>query len=97
MYKELFYTDDLENEMEELVFMELRNVIDEDKVNFCRCKLCVQDIAAIALNNLRPKYSSNKVERNYNRYKRKLNPQLQLRVKNEVYRAIELVNNRPHH
>ena len=97
MYKELFYTDDLENEMEELVFMELRNVIDEDKVNFCRCKLCVQDIAAIALNNLRPKYSSNKVERNYNRYRRKLNPQLQLRVKNEVYRAIELVNNRPHH
>ena len=97
MYKELFYTEDLENKMEELVFMELRNVIDEEKVNFCRCKLCIQDIAAIALNNLRPKYSSNKIERNYMKHQKRVDTTLQMRVKNEVYRAIDLVNKRPHH
>ena len=97
MYKELFYTEDLENEMDELVFMELRNVIDEEKVNFCRCKLCIQDIAAIALNNLRPKYSSNKIERNYMKHQKRVDTTLQMRVKNEVYRAIDLVNKRPHH
>ena len=97
MYKELFYTEDLENEMDELVFMELRNVIDEEKVNFCRCKLCIQDIAAIALNNLRPKYSSNKIERNYMKHQKRVDTTLQMRVKNEVYRAIYLVNKRPHH
>lgn len=82
--------------MEELVFMELRNVIDEEKVNFCRCKLCIQDIAAIALNNLRPKYSSNKIERNYMKHQNyRYNSSDE--VKNEVYRAIDLVNKRPHH
>ena len=63
MYRELFYTEELENEAEELVFKVLKEIIDEKKYRFCKCNICIQDVAAIVLNSIKPMYSSNRFER----------------------------------
>ncbi|HPU40970.1 MAG TPA: late competence development ComFB family protein [Acetivibrio clariflavus] len=44
----------IKNYMEEIVFSSIKEVLDDIKV--CSCDKCILDIAAIALNELPPKY-----------------------------------------
>ncbi len=44
----------IKNYMEEVVFMLMKEVLND--INMCKCDKCVLDIAAIALNDLPPKY-----------------------------------------
>jgi competence protein ComFB len=44
----------IKNYMEEVVFHQMEEVLDD--INVCKCKKCRLDIAAIALNDLPPKY-----------------------------------------
>jgi hypothetical protein len=44
----------LKNYMEEIVLNLMEGVLDD--INMCKCELCVKDIAALALNDLPPKY-----------------------------------------
>jgi competence protein ComFB len=44
----------LKNHMEEVVFNQMKYVLEDIKV--CKCEKCRMDIAAIALNELPPKY-----------------------------------------
>jgi len=46
----------LKNEAENMVVKELGRQLDEFKENVCRCNDCVVDMAAMALNNVRPLY-----------------------------------------
>ena len=46
----------LKNEAEELVIQELEKQLDEKERNVCRCNECIVDMAAIALNNIKPLY-----------------------------------------
>jgi len=44
----------IKNYMEEFVFNQMAEVLEDIKM--CKCEKCIMDIAAIALNDLPPKY-----------------------------------------
>jgi len=46
----------LKNEAENLVLKELGRQLEEYKGDVCRCNDCVADMAAMALNNVKPLY-----------------------------------------
>lgn len=63
MYKEMYYHDDLENLAEEIVFEQIHLLIEGDEVDVPTSDVSVQDIAAIALNNMPAKYVCNFLEK----------------------------------
>jgi len=48
--------DNLKNEAEKLVFDELERQLDASQAAICRCNECVLDMAALALNSVKPHY-----------------------------------------
>jgi len=46
----------LKNEAEILVINEMENQLKDEAEDMCRCNECVVDIAAVALNNVKPLY-----------------------------------------
>jgi competence protein ComFB len=46
----------LKNEAEQLVLNELEKQLEDQKGDMCRCNECVVDMAAIALNSVKPLY-----------------------------------------
>jgi competence protein ComFB len=44
----------IKNYMEEIVFAQMKEILQD--INMCTCEKCLLDIAAIALNDLPPKY-----------------------------------------
>lgn len=44
----------IKNYMEEIVFKQIKDVLKD--IEICTCEKCTMDIAALALNNLPPKY-----------------------------------------
>lgn len=94
----MFYTEDLENTIEELVFMNLKNIIEEDIINFCKCQICIQDIAAIVLNKVPPKYKINIIDKFSLTEKEKDElDKLSVIIREALITAIEIVENSPHH
>jgi len=87
--------------------MELRNLVQDevlfllDKVlkdidDICKCDQCKLDIAAIALNNLKPKYVV--TEKGYVFSKTdSLKPQFNTDIVTEITKAIEKVKKNPRH
>ncbi len=56
-FKDEYEVDILVNEAERLVLEEMeKQLVDHEEV--CRCQDCILDIAALALNNLKPIYRS---------------------------------------
>lgn len=56
-FKEEYELDYLENEAESLVFAELEHQLNEDWAKeVCKCQDCVLDMAALALNTIKPFY-----------------------------------------
>lgn len=98
MYKDMFYTEDLNNVVEEMVFMNLKNIIDEGTMSFCNCTICLQDIAAIVLNKIPPLYKTNFVDKlsPTDKEREKLE-HLNVIIKEELINAIEKVKMAPHH
>ena len=97
MYKEKYYHDDLENLAEEIVFEQIDALIEEGEVDVPTSDVSIQDIAAIALNNMPAKYVCNFLE--------KQSPSEQLReevkdlkkyAKRQVLKAIKKVKEAPH-
>ena len=56
-HKDHFETDELENVTKEIVFEVLYHLIHEDNIDAPDDPTCLQDVAAIALNALPPKYA----------------------------------------
>ena len=48
--------EQLKNEAEQLVYSELEAQLEKAGEEVCRCNDCVMDMAAMALNNVRPLY-----------------------------------------
>lgn len=97
MYKEMYYHDDLENLAEEIVFEQIHLLVQSDGVNIPDSEVSIQDIAAIALNNMPAKYICNFFEKN--------DPSEQLQdemkdlkkyAKRQVLKAIKKVRDKPH-
>jgi competence protein ComFB len=86
----------LKNEAENLVLKELSRQLDEYKEPVCRCNDCIVDMAALALNNVKPLYrvsllgtlyaASAMDEKSYAE-----------KVKEAVSNAIKKVHNNPSH
>ena len=97
MYKEQFITEDLENLSEEIVFHEISKLITEGKHKFSETAVTVQDIAAIALNNMPPKYVCSFIEKQYPR-QNLLDEVNDLRkyARRQLIKAIKKVNANPH-
>lgn len=63
MYKEKYYHDDLENLAEEIVFEQIDILIQNGEIDVPTSEVSIQDIAAIALNNMPAKYICNFLEK----------------------------------
>lgn len=98
MYKQIFYTDDLENIIEELLFEELDKIIKSNSLDFCTCEVCIQDIAAIVLNKTDPLYKNNIVDKRFpsEREQVKLD-KIRAEIRERLLNSIDLVNKNPHH
>jgi len=97
MFKEQFVTEDLENLSEEIVFEELSILIDEGQHKFSETAVTVQDIAAIALNNMPPKYICSFIEKQYPRQNLVDEVKdLKRYARRQIIKAIKKVNENPH-
>lgn len=87
--------------------IELHNVIENDVIDainklgdtagdWCSCKKCKLDIAALALNNLKPKYVVTEEGMLFERANN-MNQQFNTDVLLEVTKAIKIVGSNPHH
>ena len=97
MFKEQFVTEDMENLSEEIVFEELSILIEEGQHKFADTPVTVQDVAAIALNNMPPKYVCSFIEKQYPRQNLldEVND-LKKYARRQLIKAIRKVNDNPH-
>lgn len=84
----------LKNYMEEIVFSLIGEVLDD--INMCKCEKCVLDIAAIALNDLPPKYIVTEQGELYSKVNT-LKYQFEVDVIAAITKAAVLVKRNPKH
>jgi len=86
----------LKNEAEQLVLVELEKQIADQGDDFCRCNECVVDMAAMALNAIKPLYRFSLLGTLY--AAQAMNEQSYAEsVKQAVAQAIEKVHGNPAH
>jgi competence protein ComFB len=86
-------------ELHNLLEDEVSNIINKllkDKEDICTCDKCKLDIAAIALNNLKPRYVVTEKGALYGKLDT-LDYQFDADLVKEVIKAINIVVNKPHH
>lgn len=86
---------ELVNLMEDEVLRMIDRIL-EDLDNVCKCDKCKLDIAAIALNNLKPRYVVSEKGRLYAKVEA-LSYQNEANLIIEITRAIKIVGENPHH
>ena len=85
----------LQNLMEETVLLTMDEILGSMK-DACKCNVCRYDIAAIALNNLKPKYAV--TEEGYLYVKvENTKQQSHSDIITEITKAIEIVSKNPRH
>lgn len=84
----------LKNYMEEVVMNSMEGVLDD--INMCKCELCVMDIAALALNDLPPKYIATEKGELYTKFN-SLKSQFEVDVIAALTKAAVLVKRAPRH
>ena len=85
----------LVNVMEKMVELKIEEHISKTKC--CPCEQCVEDIKAIALNNLPPKYVSTQKGELFSRLDSIMVKQHNVDIDIAVLNAIEFVSTHPHH
>lgn len=85
----------LYNLLESEVFHTIDDLL-KDRKDICSCDKCRMDMAAIALNNLKPKYVVTEKGSLYARLDT-LDYQFDVDIIKEVIRAIKIVGNNPEH
>lgn len=84
----------IKNYMEEIVFNQMQEVLAD--INSCSCEKCVLDIAAIALNDLPPKYIVSEKGELYSKISA-LKQQFEVDVIAAIIKAAVLVKRKPRH
>lgn len=84
----------LKNYMEEVVLNLIDSVLND--IDMCKCDLCVKDIAALALNNLPPKYIATEKGELYSKVN-SLKSQFEVDVISAITKAAVLVKKSPRH
>jgi competence protein ComFB len=88
--------ENLKNEAETHVFDELEFQLDNNPLNICRCNDCIGDMAAVALNNVAPKYRWSLLGGLYTASAMD-DEAYRARVQDAVRNAIEIVHKNPSH
>jgi len=95
-FKDKYEFDLLVNEMENAVFEELERQLNEDKENkICKCQDCILDMAAFALNQLKPAYRSSLTGRIYSQIL--YDGEKKKEIEDAVKKAIEKISKNPSH
>lgn len=84
----------IKNYMEEIVFNLINEVLED--INVCNCEKCTMDIAAIALNDLPPKYIVTEKGELYSKINA-LKQQFEVDVIAAITKAAVLVKRKPRH
>ena len=84
----------IKNYMEEIVFNQIKEVLED--INCCKCEKCILDIAAIALNDLPPKYVVSQKGELYSKLNT-LKQQFEVDVISAITKAAVLVKRNPRH
>lgn len=84
----------LKNYMEEVVFNMMEAVLKQ--VKHCPCKKCMADIAALALNDLPPRYIVSEDKEVYLKVKQ-LEQQFEVDATTAIIKAAVIVNKNPRH
>ncbi|HEX2946447.1 MAG TPA: late competence development ComFB family protein [Clostridia bacterium] len=84
----------IKNYMEEIVFNQMKDVLTD--INMCTCDKCLLDIAAIALNDLPPKYLVTEKGELYSKINT-LKQQFEVDVIAAITKAAVLVKRSPRH
>lgn len=61
----MFDTSEITNITEQVVHDSLAEIIRENEIDFCQCRICLQDIIAYSLNRLPQKYVCNFVDKSF--------------------------------
>ncbi|MBL4930748.1 MULTISPECIES: late competence development ComFB family protein [Clostridium] len=85
----------IRNCMEDIVNNVITIVLNDYK-EMCKCEKCIQDIKAIALNNLKPLYAVTSEGMVYSKMK-ELENQFRIDVINQLVSATEMVLKNPKH
>lgn len=85
----------LKNYMEEIVFHQIKDIL-KDINNMCDCEQCIMDIAAIALNDLPPKYVVTEKGEVYSKISA-LKQQFDVDVIAAITKAAVIVKRKPKH
>lgn len=80
--------------MEDVVLNQMKNVLE--KMDICKCEKCCMDIAALALNNLPPKYVVTDKGELFSKVD-SITVQLEADVTAAIAKAAEIVKQRPNH
>jgi competence protein ComFB len=97
MYKEMYPNDDLENLCEELVYQQIHEVLTSGEYGLPNTPVSIQDVAAIALNNMPAKYICNFMEKKYPSAQLKDKPDdLKEYANRQVIKAVKKVVANPH-
>ncbi len=84
----------IKNYMEEIVFNQMKEILSD--INVCTCDKCLLDIAAIALNDLPPKYIVTEKGELYSKIDT-LRQQFEVDVIAAITKAAVLVKRNPRH
>jgi competence protein ComFB len=84
----------IKNYMEEVVFNMMKEVLQD--INTCNCETCMLDIAAIALNDLPPKYIVTEKGELYSKIN-SLRQQFEVDIISAITKAAVLVKRKPRH
>lgn len=84
----------IKNYMEEVVLNLMEGVLDD--INMCKCEMCVMDIAALALNDLPPKYIATEKGELFSKVNN-LRNQFEVDVISALTKAAVLVKRSPRH
>lgn len=84
----------IKNYMEEIVYNQMKEILTD--INMCKCEKCLMDVAAIALNDLPPKYIVTEKGELYSKINA-LSQQFEVDVVSAVTKAAILVKRRPRH
>lgn len=85
----------IKNYMEQIVEETLPTIID-NYTNICKCEKCLDDIRAMALNNLKPLYYVTEEGAVYSKLN-ELGQQFRTDIISELIKAIEVVSKKPKH
>ncbi len=84
------------NIMENIVWEKIEDLIKAGVYQGCTCDICKNDVAAIALNTLPPKYVVNLTGEAYSKAKY-LGIQNSIDISRQIAYAMEVVKNSPRH